>query len=49
MKFVLAAILMLVLGDLAFARGANTAMLTNAVMHFFHSAGEEGRSSIFSR
>lgn len=49
MKFVLAAILMLVLGDLAVTRGANTAKATHAVMSFFHAAGAEGRSSIFSR
>jgi len=49
MKFVLAALLMLVLGDLAFLHGANTSMAANATMRFFHSAGAEGRSSIFSR
>jgi hypothetical protein len=49
MKFVLAAILMLVLGDLAFLHGNNTAMATGAILRFFHSAGSEGRSSIFSR
>jgi hypothetical protein len=49
MKFVLAAIFMLVMGDLAFAHGANTTAVTQAALRFFHSAGEEGRASIFSR
>jgi len=49
MKFVLAAILMLVLGDLAFAHGRNTALVTSAITRFFHSAGSESRSSIFAR
>jgi hypothetical protein len=48
MKFVLAAILMLVLGDLALTRGANTAMATHAILRFFHAAGNESRDSIFS-
>ena len=48
MKFVLAAILMLVLGDLAFLHGANTAMATGAVKRFFHAAGSESRSSVFT-
>ena len=48
MKFVLAAILMLVLGDLAFAHGENTVRVTHAIKLFFHSAGEESRSSVFT-
>lgn len=49
MKFILGAILMLVLGDLAFLHGENTTMATKAIMHFFHATGSEARSSIFSR
>jgi hypothetical protein len=49
MKFVLAAILMLVLGDLAITRGANTSKAVNATMRFFHATGSETRSSIFSK
>lgn len=49
MKFVLAAILMLVLGDLALTRGSNTAKVTHAIMHFFHAAGDETRDSVFTR
>ena len=48
MKFVLAAILMLVLGDLALTRGENTSMATHAIMRFFHAAGSETRDSVFT-
>lgn len=49
MKFVLAAILMLVLGDLAFLHGENTSMAAKATMRFFHATGSEAKSSIFSK
>ena len=49
MKFVLAAIIMLILGDVALAHGANTAKAASAIMRLFHSTGDEARSSVFSR
>lgn len=49
MKFVLAAILMLVLGDLAFLHGKNTSMVAKATMRLFHSTGSETRSSVFAK
>jgi hypothetical protein len=49
MKFVLAAIIFLILGDVILAHGANTAMAATAVMRFFHATGDAGHESIFSR
>ncbi|MES1971639.1 MAG: hypothetical protein V4472_04210 [Pseudomonadota bacterium] len=49
MKFVLAAIIFLVLGDMIVAHGANTAMAATVIMRFFHATGQAGHESIFSR
>lgn len=49
MKFILAALLMLVLGDIALAHGANTSKVVHAVTRFIHASGEEARSSVFTR
>jgi hypothetical protein len=49
MKFILAAIIMLILGDVALAHGANTARVASAVIRFFHATGDSARDSIFTR